>query len=1031
MTGAVSTSADLVEWNKRLASALLVPGHSDEPLYVYVDEDVLAEASDLAPQDAVTSFLGACRPFVVGDRPFGYALRQAQRWQRSGAHDSPPHLWALALTVLAATSDPVGATDSVYRVQNSLLGRPEDTTPPPGYAEDVPDLWTIFNQWLAGAGRDFGLPTARPHPRWVRQGWARSQALFRFRDRQIVESFFAASGLVPGSHPDPSSMVDAFEEWLHYRGAAGDTLRARLRGDAERAVAADVLAQEAARWTGQPRSRALAGTLTGLLTVDDWTNALGMVVRSERLVGLEIDPGDGTRVSIDEAASFVELHPGASQREVLEDGTAITLSPGVTVSVGGAVAYAFADEPSLGLLLQVVGPVETPDCRLLVRQSQVANVETALISSGAVFSRSTAPTAGWSWLNVYDLPSGCASLAAIGLGGLAAPRRAAPRLSGGLRVAPSTYLSGGEPRLELPDPGEILLDGKQFQVASAGLDLAALGLNPGPHELVCADGQTLRFSSVAGIRPRAVSGGYAWPLTGTGAAKRVAGPCRADAEGLSGAHIPGAGEVLDTPMLRWGGDVEYLAAFESGALVQFWPTAARWVAQVGIAPLQADPLQTVRTSLDVRPRAFLSWSQRSGRVKSLEIPPEAQLPRGTMRRRERPDLVSEIFGRSWDWVAREEPQLQSKLRAQAMGWARGRTPSLTQGAQLTSPNRRLDLREAPTPNPYDDLLWWLSERESGSADLVAVRDTWAWACDACGFPTMSGQWRRALAILGQLGHVERDFARGRVAVAPGTLLRLPASNGLHALCGARPAALLERLDDPDDADNRVADAASALVVHRRIPTRDGRPAGPTAVLVEWDMTCREAVVRGLRVLGVEIEAGDAMALLPSLQEALEGGTQLSASPARQAQFRLWPPYEAPRWVERTTDEMPGLYQYRLGWRDAFAFRGGRDQPLIEVDRYIGLWADERFRGRGPRMLHHPLSNRLLIDAALPPPPLLARALALRTGLPPWKASGVRTDERRTPTDYVIYDNVNDEIARQAARVVGQEHVSTTAALEEP
>jgi hypothetical protein len=1027
----VSTATSLVVWNQHLAAALLVPGRREEPLYFYVDEDVLTEASGLPRETALADFLAASRPFTFTGRPFGYAVRQARRWRGEGCHGAPPHLWALALTVLAVTSDPVGDTDSVYRVQNHLLDRAVDTTRPPGYAEDVPQLWTIFNEWLQVEGRDFGLPTARSHDRWVHQGWARSQALFRFRDRRLIEAFFAATGFPPGSRPTPALLLDAFEQWLRYRGAAGEHLLARLGGGVERAVAEDVLAEEAARWTGHPRSRSGTAPVSGLLTLDDWTDTLAAVVRDERLVGIEVDPGDGNRLVVDEATGFIPLSASATARELIEDGLSLEVAPGLVVRVDAARAYAFVDEPSLGLLLQVIGPVTALDCRLLVRLADVADVEAVLSSAGSPFERRPASIDGWAWIRVLGRLPASATLAQLGLGGLASAPRPGSRLRGGLRVAPNTYLCGGEPTLELRAPGLVVVGGTEHVARELEFRLSDLGLDPGTHTITIPDGQIVRFTSVSGVRSRAEGGAFGWPLASAGAGHRVSGPCRPNSSGLSGARVIDGRESPNPPMLRAGAGLEYLALDESGALMQFWPSPARWVAEAAVDPLQVDALQTVRSSMPARPRVLLSWSKRSGRIGSTEIPPDVELLPGSMRRLQRPDLVAEIFGRPWQWYGTEAPRLQAEMRARAMTWARNRKATGPEGLTLVPPKQRCDIRDGSFPNPYDDILSWLSEKESGGAGLDAFRDTWAWACDACGLTEMNYQWRRALAILGRLGHVEVDQARRRVAVAPATLLRLPVSNGLHVLCGARPITLIERIDDPDDPDERVAEASSALIVHRRTPFRDDQPAGPTAVLVEWDLACRGAVVEGLRLVGVEVETSSLLSLLPTLDEALSAATHFTASPARQVQVRVWSPYQRPEWRDRTTDVQPGLYRYCLGWRDVFGFRAGLNEPLIEIDRYLGIWADERARGRDPRLLHHSTSSRLLVDTDMPLPPLLARALTLRTGLPPWLVRDVRADERPSPTNYLVYDNVNAEIAQQAARTIGQSHVTTTAALEVP
>jgi hypothetical protein len=331
-----------------------------------------------------------------------------------------------------------------------------------------------------------------------------------------------------------------------------------------------------------------------------------------------------------------------------------------------------------------------------------------------------------------------------------------------------------------------------------------------------------------------------------------------------------------------------------------------------------------------------------------------------------------------------------------------------------------------TDNPYDDVLTWLSEQEHGRVTASRFADTWAWLCRRHGRIELASGWRTALSTLSRLGHIERDYARGQVAAAPAALVALPLACGLSVLAGARPTRLLERMDDPDDPQPAVAATAGHWTLHHRTPTDlDAAPTGPAAVYVEWDRAQAHVVRDGLAQLGVWMCGCSAAQLLqmhPSLRQAVDAGQQLLMSPGGDPWRWCRTAGGAWEWARSRTDSMPGLYRYRLRQGSEFAWRAVAGTALVRVEPTVGRWLALAAYGHTSLLVHNPNGRMLLTPVHAPLPGLLARALTLRTGLPPYRASLTGRDQR-----YLVYENVDVSTSEHAARLLQQQlQIDTTA-----
>lgn len=1008
---------DLSTWNSLLLQDVRKRADPERLLYLYVDRETLGRLHGGSAAEALADF---CAAFGrAADFPFRAAAEAAERWARAGFSGDPSFVTHLAVTVLAVTEDPVGAAHGVYARQNALLGLPPEAKEPRGYGEDVPRLWAAWNEWLTHSGSYLGRPSARTHRHWSLQGWARSQGLVRLADRLVIERYVEAMGV---RSQEPSGQLSSLREWLAYRGAAGAALLEKLQDEAAVQIVLDVLGDETRRYEREG-ARRRRGSAHGLLCVDDWTSELYVVapVSSDR-VGQEVIVA-GENYTVSEFDEFVRLPVGTGS-EVLRDGMSWQLNSEWTLRAGGEPIYVLRDAPEVGGRLQVTTPVLGQTVNVLVHATRQGEVLSALRATGRSAVAESSAYPGWTWVSNVILDTHSDTLRLLGLSTVADVEQSGPRLSGGLPLAPSHYLSGGEPDLVLADLGEdVNVDG--YSVATHGRHLVSLAdqaLEPGRHEIRVG---TTRLSLVtsAYVREAAGDAGYRRPIRESLPGRlHVGEPTLQSAEGahLSGALLDGVPSPWPV-VIRKPPGFELLALLEDGTLLEIYPRVPTWVATLEIDPSQIDVVHALR-GLDPKAAFLIVRSPRTGAIRATAVPPEYVPVAGRTASRPRPDLISQVISTPWTWHGPQD----ERRRTAVLGAALRRGASGAPGAppaRLPQPTPRHDVREGRLANPYDDVLAWLSERESCRADLRAFAGAWAWSCHRAGHQSLASEWRLALKTLSRLGHVERDFARGQVGVAPAALVALPTASGLSMLCGSRPVRLLERLNDPDAPDS-VGEAASAWLLHLRTPVLDGRvPIGPTVALLESEEWHSDVVRRGLSALGVTRTGMTSISLLAGActpQELLSDDAALTMPPSRdiailERSVGKW------HWSARASDAGPGLYRYRLPHGNTFGWRTTLDGPLYRVDLASGRWlALEAFGNTAGQVAHHPTSNILIAPADTPLPGMVDRALTLRSGLPPFLVEEHRLAGRGAPRRYLAFVNVDAASAHKVAHVLAQQ-----------
>ncbi|GIG58527.1 hypothetical protein Lfu02_28990 [Longispora fulva] len=1006
----------LEQWNKALLEDVMARGQAGVPLYLYVDRELLGKLSGLEPAKAVSEFV---RDFQAhaGREPFRRGAEAAQRWRRLGFAGAPPLAAHLAMTVLAVTEEPVGPY-GIYRRQNQLLGLDAVATAPPGYDHHVPVLWQVWNDWLDGPGAAYGARTARAHPRWTLQGWARSQGLIRHSERRFIEEFLDESAF-PGDGAPP---VQEFLEWLRYRGATAFGLLQRFAHESTREILQEVLADEAKRWRRDGFRVRLSSPRRGLLQYDEWEGVFsGVIEVAPAWHGVPLDIGHGQSQEFDSFDRYAIVGIDTPAAQLLEIGYLHELTDRTAVQFGGREIYVFRNDPSLGGRLQCRGIDQPTTCHVLAHRRQTAKVAAALREAGLRAVPQAADVAGWSWFLDLRLDPESDLLTSLNLARFGAASGQRISVVGGLPIGPHTYLVGGEPDVDLPVGGlsSVRFDGEMLSIApnQRRVSLSEFIPEPGDHVFSSEFGR-IRFQTISFARETARTGRLARPIRPHDAGYEFGEPARdgaAHAASLSGADLRGV-SIPEALTVRCPPGGECLVLTAEGDIRQVWPSTPQWLREIGLEPASVDVMHTIRSSFS-HAAYFVVRSGLQHVKHVLAIPSGAARLPGHARSQSRQDLVPEFVAeRGWRWVGEPDKGMARVLEA---AMRRRQTAPPEPPMQHVELPLRADVTHAVDPrNPYDDVLKWLSEREDGRASYDAFAESWSWACGRYDMQSSAGQARSALLTLMRLGHVEPDWSRRQVAVSPAVLVALPAAAGLHVLAGARPLRLLERIDDPDDDDPAVAAAVISLTVHYRNPrTAAGQPLGPTVVYVEWDGGCRDRVRAGLGVLGVSLSGQVPVRLLemqPSLDQAVVVGQQMEVSPG--ADPHRWSPTPSGgwQWVQRNTDAPSGFYQYTVNGQKKHAWRDAEGIMTL-VSSQNGQWLARASYGHTELLTHDPIARRLLAPANARLPELIDRALTLRTGLPPCRGRLGRADQ-----PCLVYENVDAPTAHQVAALLKQD-----------
>ncbi|WP_404389648.1 hypothetical protein [Humibacillus xanthopallidus] len=928
----------------------------------------------------------------------------------------------MSMTVLAVTEDPIGSANGVYRRQNELLGLPEEAKAPLGY-DSVPGLWRIWNEWLSGPGARYGRPSAKAHERWTLQGWARSQGLVRFSDRLLIEDFLSSVRIGPADVCRAEQVTEDFLAWLRYRGERGRKLLTKFSDDAAIDVLREVMGDEVVRWTGTRRQvRQRGHQLQALLTYDEWSEEFGLAVPvDQRLLGQDVAI-DGDQVHIDEFLPYLRL---PSEPDMLRSGASIAITQGIKVRFSPEPAYVLRDEPAVEGTVQARGAASSKAYRVLVDGEHLAETTEVLRRAGHCGHSESAAKAGWYWFTDVMTCPDTSELRALGLGALASPRPTSMELSGGLRLSRGTYLVGFEPDLAVPEGVAITLDGVPIDVhGDASTALCNRSLVPGRHVVSTDGGDSVSFVTLTHVQERARGSELGWRLgTNLEPVRDLDQPVSTMT--LSGAAIRGM--TLRIPSVaRLMGGRECLVVSAIGEIRQVWPATEGWLQEIALEPGAIDLSRALR---DLLPDSafFLFRNQRTGAIDAMALHRDVPASPGKVSSITRPDLASALF-QKWRWLGDADTELRDEVLTKTLG--RAHSPAAaTRPATAAYQGLKVDLRADVTAgpvetNPYNDILNWLSEREGGTASLEQFRDAWAWSCARHGLPELELEERLALYRLERLGFLERDYARRRIGVARPALSALPSANGLLILTGARPTRLIQRLDDESDPDEVIAEAIMSIDIQPRTQLdAHGRPIAPTVLYVSFDPSQVAVVRAGMDRLGIAMQGVASEAILghaPDARHALGSAMRYIGSPGRHFLRRKTGPEGVAGWSPAASDNSRGLYEYRLPYGSVFAYRTEWGGDLVKVDRQLGSWVDAGAQGHR-KLLKYLLTHRKLYvpqGRSLPLPPLLDRALVLRTGLLP-TATTLSPRGFGRSANYWVYENVDLTTATHVADLLAQ------------
>lgn len=257
-------------------------------------------------------------------------------------------------------------------------------------------------------------------------------------------------------------------------------------------------------------------------------------------------------------------------------------------------------------------------------------------------------------------------------------------------------------------------------------------------------------------------------------------------------------------------------------------------------------------------------------------------------------------------------------------------------------------------------------------------------------------WLRDVA---SLGHCEVDWKNGRWSVAPPVITRLPLADGMAVLVGARRTRLARAIEN-----------AGLYVEHARRPQAERTLPAPATILMPYQQ------IRDLENAANEIGVKYASCAADGIAGRLQpfGALVPSAPPAYASLFERMTGVSPQRWTATSPRDptlQDGLYREEIHGRWRYTLR--REGSWYATELSHGIFAELAKRGKTviswqPDSKDCSRTGTLVIDRAVPLPPLHSRVLVLCSGFTPRNDDGA-----------ALYDNVPREIAVRVASSLGQ------------
>jgi hypothetical protein len=445
------------DWTELLHWHFFRIEHAGKPLFLFVDDDVIAEvAQEPDAASAVNRFVAMLRRHI-GDEGTGTLFRditvRSIRWFDEDASGPMPGLPLLAAEVLAASrmaADRQVGGNNYYLRFRDLLHLHGGQGRPPGFDWATESIWQRLDHWLdvtmAGA---LGRSTIPEHPSLRYVGLPISQALWRTADRWRLYEFLAATGRRVGNVGDAESLVADFRRWASVEGGFSVGVRLMLERKEMRDQLDQIITAVATAWDGALPGREDAVPISVLLRA----NRLGRV--HPELVAPQ-DPGQPVTIAAHASSGeSIELTAVGGWYDVVVSNLPEALTSGIVLEadtvrfkLAARSVHVFVEQPRLGGWLSGSPALSATPLRLLVRDPVTSAINAYLAGAAADgwSSRGLQDIAGWTLFEGVELQATRAAPADPRLAPLLPPPRDVFRLSGGLSLGPgSRYLIGGEP----------------------------------------------------------------------------------------------------------------------------------------------------------------------------------------------------------------------------------------------------------------------------------------------------------------------------------------------------------------------------------------------------------------------------------------------------------------------------------------------------------------------------------------------------------------------------------------------------------
>ncbi len=1065
---------NLQDWNEALFQHLVKDvGHPGDPLYFYVDDHVLAQVSGIDdPDEALADFTEA-----YGRTSFDDAFRLAVRWKNDGFIGVPPFLATLAITVLAVTLEPLGASsNNVYRRQRALLGLGRaGNGMPPGY-DQMRSVWSIWNQWLTtDEGSQYGVPTA-DEGSYPNQGYARSQAFLRHGDKQDLYAFFQSEGASIPTDASGADLVKALYLWVQQQPSVGRLAEVCANGGLRDELGAALVAARN-YWDEE---QGAGGKQEHLEAVPLWepgyggpeSGELSLVVPLAHLSGttgakmLDLDQIEH-EVADSDAYFYLTAEQSLPDSWLGESIEGWKLTEHWTVSWQPPEdgIYFFVEDPRGQSWVGVQALDPGAENMVLVGPQETSQLPERLASRlGADQDRWSlleSPGDGYWWL-AFDREAFIPGKALAPLFGKEAPVRA-PRnhkLVGGLRLNGNTFVNGFEPDVRITadatqqvmNAGEeprIVLDGRR--VSDLTLDgvagemvyrLESQTLDPGDHSIEVTIGDHTNYSNIYSQAPSAA------PLPAPQQSRHARDHIiRFSLERNTSPQVlmidqdHKVFELVPSPENRYwlkilresGGDFPLFERFFDSSWFDW------------IFPLPGQKKEAFVFAVRSAPDKAWKILERKGNFRSLKESSRVRLIRDATSHQ----LMQLLSGsKEYRFVDDDLTRFTLATRRESsrqISQEQGTRGTQKQAIDTARPpvarEARADITDEHMPNPYEWLLWWLTEKGDRGALSSTVKAAFEWLCDLAGFPD-SPDFTQTIRDLEALGHVARSGSK--IFVRPANATWLPDSEALCAIGGERRQGMIGVLASGEGAGNIEQDQALQAVyeydvVQTREHPRDKKkvlPIAPRTVFVQLGSRSRSPGQQA-RELGFQFFDPSIRELesFPDLRDSLlDLDKRVSAESLRGNVSRFVPSSGLPggRW-KRLDGTLPSLD------KDTFlraSVTGGRkylwwsaeEEMLTDCGWVNGLWGFHQATPTQELFGVVPRKDRFAVWDALPLPPRLEEFLVMRSGLLPRvaverqgrtpRSASQRKRPNQEPKQWRVYTNVPVSVASAVSRKMG-------------